>query len=294
MFWKKYIAGVSGGPDSMALLNMFKKKIVAVCHVNYCKRSSSMRDEKIVENFCKKNQIIFFCLRVSKNNYECGKSNNFQHQARQIRYDFYEKCAQKVRCWNVLTGHNLDDSLETAYDQINRRVITTFYGIRKKNFYRSIKIYRPLIYIRKKALERYCQSLGIEFGVDETNFSDIYKRNLNRKIIAKWSPEKFLLFCSEIRKKNCELKKINRNIMKNYRQWKKSKHDLQFLLNLSINIRHFILYRWLRDNAIECRSRKKIYLIETFINKMNQQKKLRLQQKIFLQINNNQLSLLTM
>ena len=52
---KKYLIAVSGGPDSMALMNSYKKQIYGVCHVNYHYRDSSNRDEEIVKRYCKNN-----------------------------------------------------------------------------------------------------------------------------------------------------------------------------------------------------------------------------------------------
>lgn len=51
---KKMLLGVSGGPDSMFLLNLLKNKNIIVAHVNYNKRETSKVDEEIVVDFCKK------------------------------------------------------------------------------------------------------------------------------------------------------------------------------------------------------------------------------------------------
>ena len=57
----KYLVACSGGPDSMALLDMFKDKYeLYVCHINYHKRESAKRDELIVRRYCKKNRIKCF------------------------------------------------------------------------------------------------------------------------------------------------------------------------------------------------------------------------------------------
>ena len=52
-----YIIGVSGGPDSMALLDMCKKQgySLVVAHMNYQKRDSALRDEEIVRKYCEEN-----------------------------------------------------------------------------------------------------------------------------------------------------------------------------------------------------------------------------------------------
>ena len=87
---KKYIAAVSGGPDSMAMLNMFKHKIKTVAFVNYKKRIESDYEEQIVKEFCEENNIIFFAYTVDWKK-ENEKINNFQAHARKIRYDFFAK-----------------------------------------------------------------------------------------------------------------------------------------------------------------------------------------------------------
>ena len=84
---KKYIVGVSGGCDSMALLDMLRvaKYRLVVCHVNYHLRHDSDLDQKNVCEYCKKNQIPLFVKEIDPANY--GKEN-FQEQARILRYLF--------------------------------------------------------------------------------------------------------------------------------------------------------------------------------------------------------------
>jgi len=61
-----YLLAVSGGPDSMFLLNEYKKSKIIVAHVNYNLRKSSNRDQKIVEDFCNKNNIELRTLVIKK------------------------------------------------------------------------------------------------------------------------------------------------------------------------------------------------------------------------------------
>ena len=82
----KYCVAVSGGCDSMTLLDKCVKKglDVIVAHVNYQKRESAWRDEEIVRQFCEQNRVPFFvkyCPTVYK--------GNFQGYARKFRYDFF-------------------------------------------------------------------------------------------------------------------------------------------------------------------------------------------------------------
>ena len=90
---KKMLLGVSGGPDSMFLLNLLKNKNIIVAHVNYNKRETSKVDEEIVVDFCKKNNIKYFVLNLKKHN----EQGNFQNIARIQRYEFFKKIYDEFR-----------------------------------------------------------------------------------------------------------------------------------------------------------------------------------------------------
>ena len=91
---KNYIVGVSGGPDSMFLLDNFVRsgfRKIIVCHVNYKKRLSSDRDELTVKKYCQDKKIKFILLKVTNQIYKYYDqfNSNFQAKARMIRYDFF-------------------------------------------------------------------------------------------------------------------------------------------------------------------------------------------------------------
>jgi tRNA(Ile)-lysidine synthase len=185
----KYIAAVSGGPDSMALLHMYRKQIIAVCHVNYQKRENANRDMLIVEQFCQQENIPIEKLIVTteKYTYYYQKYKNFQNIARKIRYDFFIENATKYQVNTVLMGHNKDDCLETAIFQIKRKSKSLYLGIESKGKYQNLNIYRPLLNKWKNELLVYCEMNHIPYGIDETNTSDIYERNRIRKALARLS-----------------------------------------------------------------------------------------------------------
>ncbi|MDR0545800.1 MAG: tRNA(Ile)-lysidine synthetase, partial [Mycoplasmataceae bacterium] len=93
----KYLAAVSGGPDSMYMLAKYAKQIKVVCHINYHLREESNNDQNIVKQYCLKNKIDFCCLNVTKSIYQKYQklSNNKQTIYRLIRYDFFAKVAKK-------------------------------------------------------------------------------------------------------------------------------------------------------------------------------------------------------
>ena len=80
-----YIIGVSGGPDSMALLDMCKKQgySLVVAHMNYQKRDSALRDEEIVRKYCEENGIP--CV-IRKQNKTCQGDFSGIRQRRTISF----------------------------------------------------------------------------------------------------------------------------------------------------------------------------------------------------------------
>ena len=121
-----YIVGVSGGPDSMFLLDNLRiaeyKLIVA--HVNYKKRIDSDYDESIVKNYCQYYSLPCEVKKVYKNEYSFKV--NFQAQARQIRYDFFQKLAQNYQTKNIVIAHHFQDHLETYLFQKQRNSLVDY------------------------------------------------------------------------------------------------------------------------------------------------------------------------
>ena len=106
---RKYVVGVSGGSDSMTLLDLLVKQgyMVVVCHVNYHHRATSDRDENIVKDYCMKHNV-----KVYVNNPQYPGKENFQKWAREVRYQFYYQIYIKHQCSGLLLAHEMDDHIE--------------------------------------------------------------------------------------------------------------------------------------------------------------------------------------
>lgn len=187
-----YIVAVSGGPDSMALFDMARKRdLDLVCaHVNYHKRETAYRDEAIVATYCKKYHIPFFKLDAQKGH------GNFQTYARNLRYDFFKEIGLKFNTNKVLVAHQLDDYVETLLIQKDRGSIPFHYGIKSPMELKGLMLYRPLLTYTKDDLTNYCLENNIPFGIDESNLSNDYLRNRYRhQIVEKMSKaEKLALY----------------------------------------------------------------------------------------------------
>lgn len=177
-----YLVGVSGGVDSMSLLDMLRVQgyQVIVCHINYHFRHDSNVDQQIVEEYCKKYTIPCFVKEVEKTEYT---KDNFQMQAREIRYRFYQKTGLLFQTNKVLLAHHQDDVIETIYMQLERKNTKGYLGIKEVSKVMGLDVYRPLLSFFKEKLYQYCRENTILYHEDYTNFKTEFTRDYIRNVI---------------------------------------------------------------------------------------------------------------
>lgn len=191
-----YVLGVSGGCDSMTLLDKAYRKgyRIIVASVNYKKRKTADMEEKLVRDYCQERNIpVFFLYPVKSDN------DNFQKWARDVRYIFYKQLYDEYRCDGLLLGHQMDDHIETyLMDRTNNR-ISNYMGIQKFNQNFGMNIYRPLLNMRKSETRAYCLSNNVPFHDDESNFENDYLRNVIRhEMVEKATEEQISQWLQEI------------------------------------------------------------------------------------------------
>lgn len=185
------VVGVSTGPDSMALLYLLmevrkKTDVRIVCaHVNHNVRKESKDEAIFLEDYCKKNDIVFEAMKIEKYG-----DDNFHNEARTIRYDFFEELVKKYHANYLMTAHHGDDLMETILMRLVRGSTLRGYGgfnsLIDKGAY---KIVRPLIYATKEEIEQFDIKNNIPYFVDSSNLKDKYTRNRFRHTVLPFLKE---------------------------------------------------------------------------------------------------------
>ncbi len=179
------VIGVSGGPDSMALLQLLIElreeiQINIVCsHINHNVRLESEYEADFIKNYCKLNNIIFEYMKI-----KTYGDDNFHNEARTKRYEFFENNVKKYKAKYLLTAHHADDLMETILMRISRgSSLKGYSGFQKEIEFNDYKLVRPLYSITKDEILKYNREKKIKYVIDISNDKDKYTRNRYRKYI---------------------------------------------------------------------------------------------------------------
>jgi len=189
----KIVLAVSGGPDSIAMLNIFislRKEYnlsLYVAHVNHLIRENAKLDEEFVKEFCIKNDVPCFIKKVDVLKKANQDKIGTEEAGRKVRYEFFDEILSKTNSNKIAIAHNKNDSAETVILNIVRGSGTAgLIGIEPKNG----KYIRPLIKSERAKIEKYCNINNLNPRIDESNNENIYNRNKIRNIIIPYIKEK--------------------------------------------------------------------------------------------------------
>lgn len=176
----RVLIGVSGGADSIALLEFFvsvKEKYdldICVAHIEHGIRGEdSVNDAEFVENYCKKLGVNFYLKTIDAPNLAKKAKMGVEEYSRMARYDFFNT----IECDKIATAHNLTDNIETLLFRLARG--TGLKGACSIPAVRG-KIIRPFIEVSSGEIRKWCNDNNIPYRVDCTNSDSAYSRNLIR------------------------------------------------------------------------------------------------------------------
>ena len=192
----KIILAVSGGPDSVSMLDILykiqqNKKIdfkIVVAHVNHMIRREATDDANYVQKICKERNIEFYLKSIDVKKIANNNKIGTEEAGRKERYKFFDELAKKTNANKIAIAHNKNDNVETVFMHILRGTgINGLKGIEPKRG----KYIRPLIECERKEIEKYCEENNLEPRIDKTNFENIYTRNKIRNIVIPYIQKEF-------------------------------------------------------------------------------------------------------
>ena len=182
---KSYVVAVSGGPDSLALVALTqaysheKKTKFHYVLVDHNIRTNSKTEAKKVKNLLKNNKIN---LNIILNRKKITK--NIQSEARNIRYEILIKYCKNKKITTLLTGHNLEDQVETFFIRLSRgsglKGLSSMSSLSKINS--KINLYRPLLDVKKSFLIKISKNIFGKYIKDPSNKNLKYLRSRVRNL----------------------------------------------------------------------------------------------------------------
>jgi tRNA(Ile)-lysidine synthase len=177
------LVGVSGGPDSMCLLdvlNRFREEFgitLRVAHLNHHMREQADQDAAMVEEFANSLGIPTTIGHADVNEMARELGIGVEEAGREARYRFFRDLQRKTNATWIALGHNQNDQAETVLMRLFRGSgVRGLAGISPVNG----DIVRPLIDVPRKWIEKYCEENGISTMTDVYNLDLRYTRNLLR------------------------------------------------------------------------------------------------------------------
>lgn len=221
----KLVLAVSGGPDSMCMLDILQKYQkqqkfedcqknpeylasfanletcqkkpeclaskpfeIVVAHVNHMIREEADQDEQYVREYCEKNEIEFYTKSIDVQKIAHTNKIGTEEAGRLARYEFFDEILKKTKATKIAIAHNKNDKVETILMHTLRG--SGLEGLKGIEVKRD-NIIRPLIDCERAEIENYCEESKLNPKIDKTNFENIYNRNKVRNIVIPYIQKEF-------------------------------------------------------------------------------------------------------
>jgi tRNA(Ile)-lysidine synthase len=177
----RVIVACSGGPDSVALLNLLNQikgeygLKLFIAHINHKLRGKeSDEDERFVKRLALNLRLKFYSKSFDIKRIAKKEKLSIEECARKIRYDYLIKLANRIKATKIALGHNADDQAETVL----MRLIRGAGGLGLSGIPAiSGKIIRPLLEVKREKIEQFLEQNKASFRMDSSNLRKDYFRN---------------------------------------------------------------------------------------------------------------------
>ena len=174
---ERMVVGVSGGVDSMVLMDVMSQLVdsCVVVHCNHRLRSKSAEDARFVAKEAQQRGCAF----VSRSDDVAARarigSMSIEEAGREARYELFTRVASDMGATKVVLGHHMDDQAETVLMRLIRGSGST--GLRGMVPLREGVFLRPMLNVTRAEIKAYAEVNGIPFREDETNADWRFLRN---------------------------------------------------------------------------------------------------------------------
>ena len=178
------LVGVSGGPDSLCLLDLLvkTKRPVIVAHFNHQLRPESDQEAQHVYDLAQRYALPFVSASQDVKSFASENSFSLEEAARKARYRFLFTRAREAGAQVIAVAHHADDQVETVLMHLLRGAgLSGLKGMAAvaclPEFDPEIRLIRPLLRTWRKDIEAYCQTHKLETVEDVSNADQTYFRN---------------------------------------------------------------------------------------------------------------------
>mgnify|MGYP000059676878 FL=1 len=175
----KIVIGVSGGPDSMCLLDSLyclKEKFdieIVVAHVNHMIRKEAEEETAYVKRYCEEHVVPCFIKKVNVLELAKQQKTGTEEIGRKIRYEFFIEVAKQIGANKIATAHNANDNAETVFMNILRG--SGIPGLKGIELKRCIETHSFIVQ------EEYVEFVQNKKNLEKLKFSEKHKKTVNTK-----------------------------------------------------------------------------------------------------------------
>ncbi len=182
----RYLIGVSGGRDSVALLHWLVEmgyRHLIVCHLDHRLRGRSAKaDARFVETLADEHGAEFETDAIDVRALAAKRKISIELAGRNARYEFFARVARGKRCRTIFLGHHADDFVETFLINLFRgagpRGLSGMREISSRQIGDlELTIVRPFLSVWRKDIDRYIRQHGLKFREDASNRDRLALRN---------------------------------------------------------------------------------------------------------------------